>query len=332
MINLRYHIVSITAVFLALAIGIAMGTTFIDRATVSTLKARLDDLSHRIDESQKENSTLGRQVEGWVAIDDEFAVEAGPLISDALEAVPLLVVATQGVDGESLEEVRSMLAAAGADVQGTLWLTERLALDDEDEVTDLARTVDLPGAGVGRLRTEVVTSLGAVLGGATSGSVSTSTSSVPPGATDGHELVQGLLDEGFLELEEFDGESIEISALPSPGTRYLVISGPGARVPDADITVPLLELLSAIDGAAPVVAAQATVDAVAGDVANRTLFVGPVREHETMSERVSTIDDLELSMGQVATVLAVAAAGRGETGHYGVGAGRQRLFPALEQG
>ena len=31
MINLRYHIVSITAVFLALGIGTALGGTFLDR-------------------------------------------------------------------------------------------------------------------------------------------------------------------------------------------------------------------------------------------------------------------------------------------------------------
>ena len=37
MINLRYHIVSITAVFLALAIGVVMGTSFLSRATVDLL-------------------------------------------------------------------------------------------------------------------------------------------------------------------------------------------------------------------------------------------------------------------------------------------------------
>ena len=39
MINLRYHIVSIVAVFLALGIGVLMGSTIVDRAIVSTLRS-----------------------------------------------------------------------------------------------------------------------------------------------------------------------------------------------------------------------------------------------------------------------------------------------------
>ena len=37
MINLRYHIVSITAVFLALGIGITLGSTFIGRETLDRI-------------------------------------------------------------------------------------------------------------------------------------------------------------------------------------------------------------------------------------------------------------------------------------------------------
>jgi hypothetical protein len=40
MINLRYHIVSITAVFLALGIGLAFGAAFIDRATRRSRSSR----------------------------------------------------------------------------------------------------------------------------------------------------------------------------------------------------------------------------------------------------------------------------------------------------
>ena len=39
MINLRYHIVSITAVFLALGIGLTLGSTFLDRVTVDRFAA-----------------------------------------------------------------------------------------------------------------------------------------------------------------------------------------------------------------------------------------------------------------------------------------------------
>ena len=58
MINLRYHIVSITAVFLALGIGVAMGSTLIQRATIDTLENRLDDQKQRLEETDAENERL----------------------------------------------------------------------------------------------------------------------------------------------------------------------------------------------------------------------------------------------------------------------------------
>ncbi|NLA37006.1 MAG: copper transporter, partial [Actinobacteria bacterium] len=47
MINLRFHIVSIVAVFLALAIGILTGSTLLDRATIEVLQDRQTSLDNR---------------------------------------------------------------------------------------------------------------------------------------------------------------------------------------------------------------------------------------------------------------------------------------------
>ena len=43
MINLRYHIVSIVAVFLALGIGLALGSPFVDSILVNELKDQVDE-------------------------------------------------------------------------------------------------------------------------------------------------------------------------------------------------------------------------------------------------------------------------------------------------
>ena len=54
MINFRYHVVSLTAVFLALAIGLIVGT--------SALNGPLSDsLQHRVDSLTKSNDTLRQQ-------------------------------------------------------------------------------------------------------------------------------------------------------------------------------------------------------------------------------------------------------------------------------
>ena len=58
MINLRYHIVSITAVFLALGIGVVMGTSFLGKATVDQLKTQISRAESRID-AHREARTAG---------------------------------------------------------------------------------------------------------------------------------------------------------------------------------------------------------------------------------------------------------------------------------
>ena len=57
MINLRYHIVSVVAVFLALGIGLALGSTFVD----SILVNELEDQVNQLDVAQEEAAELKNQ-------------------------------------------------------------------------------------------------------------------------------------------------------------------------------------------------------------------------------------------------------------------------------
>ena len=52
MINLRYHIVSLTAVFLALAIGVLLGGTYLDKYTVDQLDQSITNAEERIRETR----------------------------------------------------------------------------------------------------------------------------------------------------------------------------------------------------------------------------------------------------------------------------------------
>ena len=47
MISFRFHVVSITAVFLAIAIGVVVGSTYVDRAIVDNLQHRIETVSEQ---------------------------------------------------------------------------------------------------------------------------------------------------------------------------------------------------------------------------------------------------------------------------------------------
>jgi hypothetical protein len=72
MINFRYHLVSLTAVFLALGVGLLLGTTFLDDALENQLRSDLEELEHDLDRAGERNGELRQQL-------DAFEEEAGGL-------------------------------------------------------------------------------------------------------------------------------------------------------------------------------------------------------------------------------------------------------------
>ena len=62
MISLRYHIVSLVAVFLALALGIVVGSTVLQEGTVSVLRATGDRVREESDRNSRENVALKQEL------------------------------------------------------------------------------------------------------------------------------------------------------------------------------------------------------------------------------------------------------------------------------
>jgi hypothetical protein len=61
---------------------------------------------------------------------------------------------------------------------------------------------------------------------------------------------------------------------------------------------------------------------------SRGTVMEPIRDDGALAASVSTVDDLELVQGQVATVLALAESGESKIGHYGYGSGADQALPA----
>ncbi|MGH9180186.1 MAG: copper transporter, partial [Acidimicrobiales bacterium] len=135
MVNFRFHLISLTAVFLALAIGVAVGATVVDRATVDALQDQLDRVERGVAKTSAENARLGAEVGRW----DSFAEQSRDLsVGGRLADVPVLLVGVAGIDREPVEELQQVLAASGALVQGTVWLTSRFGLERPEDVAALA--------------------------------------------------------------------------------------------------------------------------------------------------------------------------------------------------
>lgn len=132
MINIRYHIVSIAAVFLALGIGTALGSTFLDRYTVNVLDTNIRSAETRIKAANEENRRLNGHLDEAEARDKSLIQAAGlvPLSAD-LTDVPVLVVAAAGVDQTTVDGVLTTLGRSGADLRGTLQVRSAMRLDQD---------------------------------------------------------------------------------------------------------------------------------------------------------------------------------------------------------
>ena len=322
MINLRYHIVSPVAVFLALGMGIVMGSTVIDRVTVDALNAKLDQVQNSTNGIRDDNGRLRGQVRQG---EDFAATTRDQLLRGHLRGVPVMIVAVSGVDKGPVDELRDALITAQATVEGTVWFTSKMRLAGDGDIRALAGALDLAIAPADAVRRQALARL------IVPRDTSTSAASVAEPSP-----LASLSAAGFVTYDPpppvppstVGGTSTAttvpptLASLPLAGTRYVVVSGAGAQVGDDLVAVPFVQAAS--QGLGRVVAVESGQDSDGG----RAVFVGLLRGDAVVSTRVSTVDNLESPMGQTATVLALEELAVPRFGHFGVGPGAQRLLPA----
>jgi hypothetical protein len=311
MISFRFHLVSITAVFLAIAIGVVVGTTYVDRAVVDSLEHRVDRVSSNLDQRKAENDALGKQLSQQRAYVEASASYA---VAGRLEAVPVLLVAARGVDDDVANQTLALLRTAGAEVAGVAWLEERWGLDGDDDRAALATAGAIPEQGSNTsMRNAGLNALVSAFG-------------TPAEGTDpqaGTAVVDGLVDGGFLSLDGQADGTPPLAALAGRAPRVLVLTTSDVSSTLAPVVAQLATRAAA--AGLPTVAAESYADRSdgpeRGEAISRSL-------DESAREHVGLVDDAELPEGRVAAVLALVEVAAGRIDHFGYGSGADGALPA----
>jgi hypothetical protein len=319
-----------------------MGSAVIDRAVVETLKSQQVDIAARVDEAIAENESLQAELAEVVKRSQRLSEEAGPLLADSLDDVPVVVLAMRGVPPERVDDLESLLASAGADAEGTLWFNSRLALTNDEERRDLARALgrseDLPGGVLLNIAVDEVTDAlvdsdaangGEVPGDPPDDGGQGAEPVVPPvGEAPASDLAVSplteLRDAGFVDFDAPQGEAAEMAALGATGTRVVFVTGPSAPLDPEQWARPLVEALVGEPPDAPRVPLL-VLEVYPESGSEEADFTGALRADDALSTRLSTVSRNDDFAGQLATVLALQGLGEGQVGHYGRDA--QRLIP-----
>lgn len=121
MVDFRYHLVSLIAVFMALAVGVVLGAGPLQNSIGSALNDQVESLRVSRDEAREDADEADQRSEAY----QQGLVSLAPdMIEGTLDGQSVVIVTLPNTSEEAIEIHRTNLAAAGADVTGTLQLTE----------------------------------------------------------------------------------------------------------------------------------------------------------------------------------------------------------------
>jgi hypothetical protein len=319
-ISLRYHIVSLVAVFLALALGIVVGSTVLQEGTVSVLRATSERVRKESDENSRRNVELAKQ-NGDL---QRFGASVLPqLVQDRLKGRSVVLVDTDKVDSGLRDGVRKVLEDAGAEVDGQItFADDRLALGADADRTAMARLLAVDAADPDVLRGELVKKLAARL--------ATSTALPQQDGQRASDMLTGLQDADFLaDLKLSRPLAAGTDPFPRQGSIFVLL-GPAAAATTAlapnAFLVPLADLVSTQPGGPG-------AGAVAAAVPKETSWILALRDNRAVSRRVSGIDSVDTVHGQLALVEALQGSLQQlPAGQYGTKDGASGLLPERTEG
>lgn len=335
MVTFRFYLVSVVAFFLALAVGVVVGSV-LDGRIADSLQDRLDRVETSLDETVAAMDEKNREIDDL----ERFAEAVAPFaVDDELSDTTSLVVVEPGVDAAPVEDLVARLRQSGSRVDGIVWLEPTWHEAEGDELKALTALAGSTGSTPSAVRRSFWAALFDTPSDTPSGSGegtgddgTTTTVSEPLGGDTGASLgspaldlfTSGLLAEaeaaGFVRLQRIDG------TVPDGGGDLVVVAVTGTDSTARPAAAPSIEVAESA-AAAGMAATVADVHVVDPEVERGALVDGRLSDG---SLTFSTVDDLDMVAGRVAVVLALSQARDGTFGRYGYGPDVDGVLPAWQ--
>jgi len=298
-IDFRYHLVSIVAVFLALAIGIVLGSTSeLRNGALDLLQQSSNTLKDNLNAANAEKQALQSQA----GAEEQFLQTAEPhLLAKLLQSDSVVIVTEPGAQGSVVDGVKQAVTLAGATVTG------EVALQPKFNDISGATQANLSG-----INSQVATAEGVVPDNGTNpqtayqqqaaqliaAAILAKTAAQPGAApTEAQSVLSAYAQAGYL--------TVSPSGAPT-GTAQLAVLVTPQTAPADGPNDPANQVLLAV---AQEFAGASSATVVAGGTAGsaQSGSAMSVLRSSSVSGQVSSVDDADLTLGQITVVQALAA-------------------------
>ncbi len=303
MITLRQHAISLAAVFLALAVGVILGSGFLSNTRVSALRDETRSLHNEVNGLNDQKNQLAAKLGSANAFDTQMA---GRMVHDALNGKSLVIFRAPDAKDEDVDAVAKIVSQAGGAVTGTVTLTQEFVdANSAEKLHSVVNSSVLP-AGT-QLSTKLVdqgSQAGDLLGIALL--INRDPAAPPVDDAQRDTVLAALRDTGFIGYGNQHIGASNAAAVITGGSLNADAGNQGVSV--ARFAAALAPhgsgvMLAGRDGSSDGPAA-----------------VGVARADAAVTPVISTVDNLDAASGRVTVVLGVAdLVNGGHTGQYGTG-------------
>ncbi|MDX1883562.1 copper transporter [Mycolicibacterium sp. 120270] len=304
MISLRTHAISLAAVFLALAIGVALGSGLLSNTVLSGLRDDKRELQHQIDDLIEQKNALNERLGAAGEFDGQMAPR---ILRDTLAGKSVVVFRTPDAADDDVESLSRMVQQAGGTVSGTVALTEEFVTANSAE--KLLSVVNSPIVPAGAQLSTKSVDQGSQAGDLLGIALLINKDPKAPAVDDQQRdtVLTALRDTGFITYDDRVGAA---------NTALIVTGGGlGDDAGNRGATVARFAAGMAPHGSGTVVAGRE-------GAASGTAAVAVTRSDTALASEVSTVDDIDAPSGRITAVLALQdLVSGGRPGQYGVGQG-----------
>jgi hypothetical protein len=304
-ISLRTHAISLAAVFLALAIGVALGSGLLSNTVLSGLRDDKKELQNQINGLTDQKNALNEKLSAAGEFDSQMSPR---ILRDAMAGKSVVVFRTPDAADDDVDAVSRMAEQAGATVTGTISLTEEFV--DANSAEKLLSVVNSPivpaGAQLSTKSVDQGSQAGDLLGITL---LINKDPKIPPVDDQQRDTVLAALrDTGFL--------TYGTERIGSANTALIVTGGGlGDDAGNKGATVARFAAGMAPHGLGTVIAGR-------DGSSSGTSAVAVTRSDGALTAAVSTVDDVNATSGRITSVLALGdLISGGRPGQYGLGQG-----------